>query len=262
MKQTAHFMKATLDYINLYQCEKGFATGERVFDFPYLLYVHKGKGQYKLGGVWYECNMGDMFFCPAGTGNTIAADADDPFLLSGVDFRLQASGPPPAIAPSLNILADSFLVSLINRMISEYALGRVRSRDICDAFLTALILELQRLSDTGKPGRGNTQAEMLEYLRGNTGRTVGGAELASAFSYHKSTINRIVTAATGMSPREYQIAARIRMAEELLAYSNRPMSEIATLCGYTSPIFFSRQFREKTGKTPGEYRRVRRNHNI
>lgn len=252
-------LQAALDVINLYQCEKGFATGERVFDFPYLLYVHKGKGVYKIGGAAFEGNMGDLFYCPAGAGNTILADREDPFLLSGIDFRLKETGDAAFdIAPRTNILADSFLVSLINRMVSEFALGRVRSREICNALLTAILLELQRIANTGRPGRENVQSSMLAYLRDNMRRTVGSEELAAAFSYHKSTVNRIVTAATGMSPREYQISSRIRMAEELLAYSNRTLNEIASLCGYASQIFFSRQFREKTGRTPGEYRRSRR----
>lgn len=254
--------QAALDLINLYQCDHGFATGERVFDFPYLLYVHKGKGVYRIGTVDYTGTIGDLFFCPAGVGNTILADWEDPFLLSGIDFRFtgggQAAGNPATALPAkLNLLPHPFLVMLINQMVTEFKDGRIHSGGICDHLLSALVLELARLGRAGLPGTGNVQLSMLEYLRSNTGRTIGNAEMSKAFSYHKSSVNRIVTAATGMSPREYQISARIKTAAELLAYSKRPLGEIASLCGYGSAVFFSRQFKAKMGCTPGEYRRSR-----
>lgn len=264
-------LQAKLEYINLYQCESGFTTKERFFTFPYLLYVHSGQGQFKIGPTTYAGNMGDLFFCPAGTGNTIIADRSEPFLLTGIDFRAtdgqpETEPPPPlpssgagldALRPQINILANVFLVGLINRMVSEYQLGRVFAQDICSALLAALLIDLMRDAQTVQAAMDNIQLAMLDYLQKNSGRTVTGAEMASTFAYHRSSINRILIAASGMSLREYQIAARIRMAAELLSYSNRPLSEIAALCGYGSPIFFARQFQEKTGQSPSKYRQSR-----
>lgn len=251
-------LRARLDYINLYQCDSGFATGERVFDFPYLLYVHKGLGTFRIGQAAHTGRMGDLFFCPAGVGNTIAADGEDPFLLTGIDFRADGAGDSlSSLLGRVSLLPHPFLISLVNQMVSEHAVGKIRSGEICDALLTALLHELIRFARIGPPGEESVRQQVLGYLRDNGGRTVCSSELSNVFSYHRSSVNRIVRSATGLSPRAYQIAARIRMAEELLAYSNRPLGEIAALCGYASPVFFSRQFREKTGRTPGAYRRAR-----
>lgn len=259
-------LQAHLDYINLFPCDRGFTTGERIFTFPYLLYVHRGKGIFKIGSQALTGTMGDLFYCPAGTGNTIIADPADPFLLTGIDFMLTgqptANRQPPddllaPVRPQLNILANTFLVSLINQMVSEFRLGRIYAREICSALLTAMLVELIRLGQTDIAEKDKIQTALLDYLRNCSGKTVDHAEMSRAFSYHKSSVNRIMTAATGLSLREYQIAARIKMAAELLAYSSRPLSEIAALCGYGSPIFFSRQFREKTGQTPRAYRQAR-----
>lgn len=247
-------MHARLDFINLYQCDRSFTTSDRIFDFPYLLYVHQGAGVYRIGKTPYSAAMGDLFFCPAGTDNMIMADEEDPFLLSGIDFRVFGSSPELDIPPKTSILSNAFLVTLVNRMAQEYALGRIYCREICDSLLSAMLLELLRVTRLGLAGKGDREIEMLEYLKENTHRTVDCAEMACVFSYHKSSVNRIVTAATGMSPREYQIASRIKIASELLAYSSRPLGEIASLCGYSSQVFFSRQFRDKTGQTPSEYR--------
>jgi len=258
-------LQAKLDYINLYPCDPGFTTSERVFTFPYLLYVHQGKGQFKIGSATYPGVMGDLFFCPAGVGNTIRADAEDPFLLTGIDFRITGGSSVltgsqtclEMLPPRLNILANPFQIALIKHMIGEYQTGRIGGREICDALLAALLLALVRDARSAQTTRSDVQAAMLDYLQNNRSRLIDSAEMARIFAYHRSSINRIMTAATGLSLREYQIAARIRMASELLAYSNRPLHEIAGLCGYGSPIFFSRQFKEKTGQSPREYRLAR-----
>ena len=50
------------------------------------------------------------------------------------------------------------------------------------------------------------------------------------------------------------INARIRMAKEFLLQANYTLTEIAELCGYSNVEHFCRQFKEKTGCTPGEFR--------
>ncbi|HBP38307.1 MAG TPA: hypothetical protein DD640_06125 [Clostridiales bacterium] len=247
-------MKANLDFINLYPCDRGFATAERVFNFPYLLYVHKGIGIFRIGQTAYPAAMGDLFFCPPGTANTILAHEENPFLLTGIDFRVHDESAALILPNKMNILSDTFRITLINRMVQEYALGRISSREICNSLLSSLLLDLLRSSRFSAARTGEREYAILEYIKDNYERTVTCAEISRVFSYHKSSINRIVTAATGLSIRQYQISLRMKKASELLAYSSRSVGEIASLCGYASQVFFSQQFRAKTGKTPSEYR--------
>ena len=44
------------------------------------------------------------------------------------------------------------------------------------------------------------------------------------------------------------------MAKEFLLQANYTLTEIAELCGYSNVEHFCRQFKEKTGCTPGEFR--------
>lgn len=50
------------------------------------------------------------------------------------------------------------------------------------------------------------------------------------------------------------IESRIQYACELLKDSKLSIKEISDCCGYSSSSYFVRQFRKKTGLTPGEYR--------
>jgi len=59
----------------------------------------------------------------------------------------------------------------------------------------------------------------------------------------------------GLSPKQYQIQARIQVACRLLVDTDLTISEIAWKLMYSSPQNFSRQFQSVRGQTPAEYRR-------
>ena len=54
--------------------------------------------------------------------------------------------------------------------------------------------------------------------------------------------------------REDLISSRIEYAKRVLLQTNDSIANIADICGYKSDIYFMRQFKNKTGFTPTEYR--------
>ncbi len=48
---------------------------------------------------------------------------------------------------------------------------------------------------------------------------------------------------------------RVAKAKQFLRYSGEPVEEVGRLCGFQSPSYFAKRFREETGRTPREYRR-------
>lgn len=244
--------KILLDVINLYQCASGFATEKRVMDYDYLLYVHSGKGIFKIGNTSYTASMGDLFYCPPMVGNTIIADEEDPFLLSGLEFA--APEYREGLAYSFSLLSHRFLIEAIREMVQEYRYGKNGSGEICGALLTVLLENLRRMSQSPGAGKRDPAEEILEYIADNLSHNITHEELSQVFSYHKNSINRMLLRETGLSLKNYVIELRIRKASELLKYSHRPVGEVAEICGYNSAVFFSRQFREKTGLTPLQFR--------
>lgn len=243
-----------LSVINLYPCDPGFRTDRRVFPYRYLLYVHSGTGIYKIGSHAFSASMGDMFYCPPGEGNAILADEHDPFVLSGLEFTTEESGLCDNLPVRCNLLQEPFLPALVREMVQEYASGRTDSGAVCDALLEALLLRLGRLAGTVR-GRQDTTDALLSYIRENLHREVTHSELSHVFHYHKNSLNRLLRRATGQSLRDYQITLRLRRATDLLAYSHKTVGEIAELCGYADASYFSRQYKQKTGKSPLDIRR-------
>jgi AraC-like DNA-binding protein len=81
--------------------------------------------------------------------------------------------------------------------------------------------------------------------------------LAASFAVGASTFRRSFKAATGSSPRDWALHARLELARERLISSTEPVGDIARDLGYRDVFFFSRQFTTHTGLSPSAYRRTR-----
>lgn len=60
--------------------------------------------------------------------------------------------------------------------------------------------------------------------------------------------------ATGLSPKQYQLALRMERAARLLSDGALPVGMIAEQTGYDSIYHFSRQFKRMLGVSPSQYR--------
>lgn len=59
---------------------------------------------------------------------------------------------------------------------------------------------------------------------------------------------------TGLSPNEYIIKSRMKLARELLGDEEVLIKEIAIACGYENEYYFSYAFKKYNGISPSEYR--------
>lgn len=86
-------------------------------------------------------------------------------------------------------------------------------------------------------------------------RSFSMIDLCSEAMLNKSTVEQIFRENTGMSAIRYCRTRKIDIAKQLLREDNLNISQIAERLGFSSVHYFSRTFREITGKTPSEYAR-------
>lgn len=77
--------------------------------------------------------------------------------------------------------------------------------------------------------------------------------LASLCGVSEVYFRRLFLSSFAVSPKEYLIKKRIDYAKTLLKSGNFSVSEISTLCGYTEPCHFSREFTRRVGTPPSQY---------
>lgn len=84
-------------------------------------------------------------------------------------------------------------------------------------------------------------------------------ELSSVSNTEIHKLNNMFRERYGLPCWQYVISVRIDTARNLLKATDYSISNIANLCGFSDPYYFSRAFKKATGKTPSEFRETKIN---
>jgi len=79
--------------------------------------------------------------------------------------------------------------------------------------------------------------------------------LAQRLGMHRTTLSKLFMRRLKTPPLKYLKAKRLQKALMLVKGSRMQVREMAGLCGFTSPEYFTRTLRRATGMTPGQLRR-------
>lgn len=91
------------------------------------------------------------------------------------------------------------------------------------------------------------------YIDQNAVSRITNAELAQMGQFSERTMTELFKRKTGVTPNQYLLSRRVALAKDLLSSRMYGIQQIASICGFEDPCYFSRIFRQKTGVTPREY---------
>lgn len=91
----------------------------------------------------------------------------------------------------------------------------------------------------------------IEENIGNSDANIG--DMATAAATSRSGLQRKLKQTMGITPLDLLREARIKHACQLLVQTDKNVSEVAYACGFTDPKYFSRCFKQSTGKTPTQF---------
>lgn len=92
------------------------------------------------------------------------------------------------------------------------------------------------------------------YVENHYSDTVTLKNIACAACLNHSTLTQLFKAELNMTPISYLWYHRIAVAKKFLEFTNLPVGEIASRCGFKTTQHFSRKFEELTGSTPTVFR--------
>lgn len=84
------------------------------------------------------------------------------------------------------------------------------------------------------------------------------AEVARRVGTDGRTLTRRFRAVMGRPPAAVLMGLRLERARDLLAETDMTAADVATACGFASPIWFSQAYTKRFGLPPGRHRRVLR----
>jgi AraC-like DNA-binding protein len=128
--------------------------------------------------------------------------------------------------------------------------------ELTDAF-TTMIDKLQRRVQTPpvEITSGNPLQCAKAYIEENLAEDLKVGEVAKRAGVSTTQLQRVFRETLGMTYSTYLTTMRIQKAKELLAGTDRPITDIAFDVGYNDSTYFSTAFRKHEGLSPRQYRK-------
>lgn len=151
------------------------------------------------------------------------------------------------------------LSHIINDIVTERREDNLHSEEICSNQMRYVILKIDQLiSIKERMYSDNPHYSEMLYIRnkflGSFQNDISINDFAEEVHLSSSFFRHLYKEFFNISPQSDLINARIQYAKYLLKTTDDPINKIAEDCGYTNHEHFMRQFKNKVGMTPSEYR--------
>ncbi|KAA9008568.1 AraC family transcriptional regulator [Paenibacillus spiritus] len=242
-------------------CEPGWKWQVREKPLPNydLFYIWSGEGTVVRNGESYRVGKGSCFLFRPGDQTSATHNPQKPLVLTYIHFDV--SSPVTEIPQPYRVLEDTLeFEHMLARYVRLFLVKTFAAEEEGQLVLKQLMIHLLR-EDRVQPVERNASNQLTEAIH----------EIANYISQHPGASHRVeeLAARAGLSPRyfsikfkeligssvqSYVIRTRIERAQHLLLYAGMNVTEVADALGYRDIFFFSRQFKQYTGKSPSEIR--------
>ncbi|MDQ0058553.1 AraC family transcriptional regulator [Paenibacillus harenae] len=248
----------------------GHYIGPGVHDYYLIHIVLAGEGIYETLGESYACKAGDAFVIFPDILVKYEANKLNPWQYMWVAFSgdiVDASLSSIGITPDRAVIRDCSLQALkklfrnVRGSLERESLAALGNME-ASGWLRLILHELASKGEGGArtetatvQSRSYRQVDQaIRLLTLQYGQPLSIESLAHQLGYHRAHLNKLFKEATGLSPMQYLFKVRMKKAEELLE-GDLTIAQIASSVGYNDPLFFTKQFRKWSGRTPTDYRR-------
>ena len=99
--------------------------------------------------------------------------------------------------------------------------------------------------------------QAAKYICDHYSRNITLAEVANTVFMSETYFSKKFKKVTGLNFSEYLTSVRIRMADEMLLETKKPISRIAEECGFSDTNYFGDVFKKVKGVSPLQYRKFK-----
>ena len=130
-----------------------------------------------------------------------------------------------------------------------------QQRETLEKYLALIDNRGERKEERGEKELDPMIRRVMQFVEENIGNSDAGVgDMAQAAAVSRSGLQRKLKQTMGITPQDLMKEARIKRACQLLRETDKNVSEVAYACGFTDPKYFSRSFKQSTGKSPSEFR--------
>ncbi|RCW42694.1 helix-turn-helix domain-containing protein [Paenibacillus prosopidis] len=242
-------------------CEPGWrwARREKPMANYDLFYVWSGEGEVEVNGTHYEVGKGSCFLFRPGDYTSATHHPQRPLVLTYIHFAVNESI--DAVPNRYRMLNDTVdFEYMLSRYVRLFLVQTYAAQEEAQLILKQLMIHLLRednqLPVEKKASNQLTEAihEVANFIRQNPSIAHRVEDLAVRAQLSPRYFSMKFKELIGMSVQTYMIRTRIERAQHLLMHAGMNVTEVADALGYRDIFFFSRQFKQYTGRSPSEIR--------
>lgn len=268
--------------IEIHICPTAVVT-PHTHSFLELSYVEQGEAVHTLNGETSIISKGDYFIIDYGAVHGYSSTSSTPleiinclFMPEFIDktlskcrdfsdvvnnYMLRYNYSVININPANYILKDTdgSIGELLHKMLNEYSEKNSGYHEILRCRLIEIIILTMRKSTPPKIICNDKLCEYtIDYASKNLADKNILGSIGKEVSFSTSYLSRKFKETMGVSFSEYLCNMRIEQCCRMLANTDKKVSEIAYLAGYSDMKFFNSIFKKRLGITPSEFRKLHR----
>lgn len=229
-------------------CAPGHEFGPGVREFRVIHYILSGKGILRIRNKEYHLKEDQMFSIPPMETAYYEADEEDPWSYVWVNFVNNETA--TYLFDDVVISTPSVRSDFID--IKEYSDHNANGKVYVANKLNE-IAEKLAIQKSSNAALVHNATRYIHQQYASTGLSV--AEIADKFNVSRYVLRSAFTNETGLSPVQYVIQYRLRMACRYMVENNVPPSAVFYSVGYASYSHFAKIFRKHIGISPSDYKK-------
>ncbi len=139
-------------------------------------------------------------------------------------------------------------VQLMQGYLTEFLFSLIRNSN------ATAVTPLEATQNTRQLAESSLVNSIIYFIQDNLHKAPSLSLLCSQFSVGRTYLSRIFKEATGNSPVNFWIEAKMKEAKKLLREGNLNVTQISETLGFTSIHHFTRMFKRITGLSPTAYK--------
>ncbi len=252
-----------------------------IHDFPEIFYVEDGHQTTTIDGIPHHLNAGQMIMYAPYTYHGPSQPHQLTFgggSVCIVSFETKSEQLEPlynrviTLNASQQALYSEIIAKGLELFKTEWGGGRINNLPKNDEFSRGLqyiknMLELfllnlyshnskvkaQLIGSNKEKLKADQIRELTEYFLDRLNQTLTLEQISHDLGFSVSKLRRLVFEQKGCGPIAYFIDLKIEEAKRLIHKTSLNMTEISEHLGFSSLHYFSKQFKNKTGKSPSAY---------
>ena len=236
--------------VSIDEClHQGHIDRPRGFVYHQFIWITEGSGTFRMRDEVFHLEAGEGMFMRAGVPHCYYGDDGEQFHTVWCTFALSDQTLDYiGVGEYLRFAVPPYLEKETAQLLSIAQKGTPATRSAAGyAFVVELFTDLLSDSET-------LSARVLGFLEQNYFSPITLFDISEKFSINRFELCRMYKKERGITVMDDLNRIRIAKAKRFLRYGSASVAEVGKQCGFDSPSYFGKCFKEATGYTPSEYR--------